>query len=95
MIFEVFESENYLAVNHPGGVYKVPRWFCREVGLKPGRWEIVKNEEGILLQQKDDHFFQVVRSGRHLRAICLDRFCEVTGIDISKNPGCYSLKEVK
>lgn len=95
MIFEVLADGNYLTLTHKSEVYKLPRYFCRAIGLKPGRWEIIRSEDGILLQPKNDLFFCVGPAYRTLRTICYDKFLEITGIDVAANPGKYILKEVK
>lgn len=95
MIFEVADAGNYLAVGYRGEVYKLPRWFCREVGLAPGRWEILKDPEGIALIPRGKDMFEVMGRGRYLRSICYSRFKDITGVDVLAEPGRYSLRPVK
>lgn len=83
MSFTVTEEGNYLVVE---GKYKLPRWFCREVGLKPGKWEVEKVAQGVELKPREANhgrFIDVFKQGRRLRAICQSEFCRITGISES------------
>lgn len=95
MRFEVVSEGNYLHVVHKDEIFKLPRYFCREIGLKPGIWEIQKDADGVALVPRGRDWFEVVCKGRYLRSICFKKFFEVTGIDVMTYLGRYVLKEIK
>lgn len=91
MTFLLVAEGNYLVVTLADGLqHKLPRWFCSEVGLSPGTWRLEKCKDGVALEPRGDGMFlRVEDRGRALRAICLDKFKEVTGVDVEAAPGFY------